>query len=398
MASNIKELFSQKKADLWSFSLTIFFIVSLNFDWQSNYLIWYGSVGLVVFSYLISFKGLYFKHLGFLEWLFSFIILGAISSIWSLSPSAVFEVLASLIICLFLLFLLQSSINYGFNVDTVFRNYFIATLVNAVYIILKIDVSQLGQIQIGSDLLKGWNANYIGFMAAHGSLIGCYLIKKTNSNFAKASYFLCTVAFSFLTVYTGSRTAFIVLVGGICLFIMASRPSNLIRNIIIASVAIFVSLYIVMNVESFYNVLGSRLESLFSLFSGEGEVDSSARLRSLFIENGKEWFSQEPIMGYGLNNYKILNQEATRRLTYSHNNFIEIAVNLGAVGLILYYSFYVYLFINLLKTLKNNTFNLFMLSALLVELVSHYGTVSYYDFYTNLLLMFCFYAIKKERH
>ena len=396
MTSNNKEHFPKRKAKLWSFSLMIFFIISLNFDWQKDYLFWYGSISFVVLSYLISFKEIHFKNLGFLGWLFSFIFLGAFSSVWSLSPSIVWEVVTPLLVCLFLLFLLQSSIYCGFDVDTMFRNYFIATLVNSIYVILMIDLSQLGEIQVGTQLLQGWNGNSIGFMAAHGALIGSYLIKKTNSKLAKTFYILSIAGLSLLTLYTGSRTAFIVLIGGICLFVFTSRPSKLVRNALICAFVISVLFYIVMKTESFYAVLGSRLEGLFNLFSNEGEIDSSAKMRSIFIENGKEWFSQKPLLGYGLNNYKILNQSATGRLTYSHNNFIEMAVNLGVFGLIWYYSIYGYLLVKLLKRAKENIFTAFMLSLLLCELVNHYGNVSYYDFYANLLLLLCFYATKKE--
>ena len=151
-----------------------------------------------------------------------------------------------------------------------------------------------------------------------------------------------------------------------------------------------------MNVDAFYTVLGSRFEGLFALFRGEGDVDGSADIRNVFIENGKKWFSEHPILGYGINNYKVLNQSAVGRFTYAHNNFIELAVDLGVVGLIAYYSVYVYLIIRLLQLVRENTINIFLLSALVASLISHYGTVSYYDFYQKFLILLCFFAINQS--
>ena len=396
MTTTNKALDSKKNHYLWSFFLMIFFTIAMNNDWLDSYLLWYGYIALLFISYCISFKAFYFKNTTYMKWLVSFIILGALSSIWSISTEVISEVLNSLIVCLFVLTLLQSSINYDFSIDIIFRNYFIATLVNAIYVVLNIDLSQLGQVQVGEMLLDGWNGNGIAFMAAHGVLIGSYLIKKSNNKIAKAFYLLSNVGLSFLCIYTGSRTAFIVLFSSVFFFLLASRPSKLVRNITISAIVISIVIYAVMNVEGFYRILGSRLEGLFSLFSGDGLVDSSAKLRSIYIENGKEWFAESPIVGHGINNYKILNKATTGRFTYAHNNFIEIAVDFGIIGLIWYYSIYVYLFFSLLKKVKNNIFNVFLLSAISVELISHYGTVSYYDFYTNFLLMLCFYSANNE--
>ena len=196
-----------------------------------------------------------------------------------------------------------------------------------------------------------------------------------------------------VTMYTGSRTAFVALIASGILYFWFRHPTKMVRNILVTALIVVVAFYLIMNIPAFYNVLGSRFEGLFALFSGSGKVDSSADIRDTFIENGKIWFLENPILGYGVNNYKMLNGPATGRFTYAHNNFIELAVDLGVVGLVWYYSVYVYVIFKLLKMMKRNPVSVYLLSALVASLISHYGTVSYYDFYQNFLLMLCFYVV-----
>ena len=393
--------FSIKMTHLWILALVVFFSVNMNYDWRSEYLVWYGSLALIAATYILAFNGkIRVENFSFWAWILSFFLLGVISISWCLSTSVAMDVIKSYIVSCAVLVLVQSSLNYRFGIDTMLKGYLVATLINAVYVILAIDVAKLGEIQLGDNLIEGWNGNGIGFLMAQGALIGCYLLRRTSRKSSKYFYLAAIAALSLLVVYTGSRTAFIMLVAEMLIYFWLSYPTKLMRNIVFSMFVIGAVYYLVMNVESFYRVLGVRLESLFALFGGGGEVDHSAYIRDVFIENGKRWFWEQPIVGYGLNNYKVLNQPATGRFTYAHNNFIEIAVDLGVVGFIWYYSVYVYLIPKLLGTIKNNSTNILLLSALIASLLSHYGTVSYYDFYQNFLLQLCFFAIynaKKER-
>ncbi len=47
-----------------------------------------------------------------------------------------------------------------------------------------------------------------------------------------------------------------------------------------------------------------------------------------------------PIWGHGANQFRVLYQAHTGIITYSHNNYTELLVNNGVVGLLIFYSFY----------------------------------------------------------
>jgi len=141
-----------------------------------------------------------------------------------------------------------------------------------------------------------------------------------------------------------------------------------------------------MNVESIYNVLGVRLEDLFASFNGEQDVESSILLRQEYIENGIMWIKDAPFLGYGVDAYRSLNGPLTGHYTYSHNNFIEVAINWGIVGFVYYYSIYFTIIKKFFKILKNNILAVTIFALFIGNLFMHYGMVVYFEIWQNLLL------------
>ena len=59
------------------------------------------------------------------------------------------------------------------------------------------------------------------------------------------------------------------------------------------------------------------------------------------IQYGMDYFKERPLLGHGIENFRYLYAQEVGKETYSHNNYIELLVNNGIVGLLLYYSFYI---------------------------------------------------------
>ncbi len=374
---------------LWKLSLIFFFSIELNPDLRT-YVLWYGSIIVLIASYLIKYKVIPFKLTNYTAWLFGFILLGCMSALWSKSTVFVMDVIKPLVVIFVVLYFINSKLSSKEDIEEILKCYVIAIFITCIYILTNIDLKEIGHIQIGKGVIEGWNGNAIGLCMASGAMISLYfvLITKTRS---RVIYVLTSILFTYVVLYTGSRTSLIVLIAGIAVYVFLNNPKKIVRNTIIVIALLFVAYYLIMNVESLYNVLGVRFEGLFSMFSGDvDKADNSALLRETFIENGVQWFAEKPIIGYGLNNYKYLNRIATSFETYAHNTFIEIAVGLGIVGLIFYYSFYFNLIFKLYK--KNNAgndnkLNCFIIAVLVSSLIGQYGDVNYYSMYQNLI--FC---------
>ncbi|MDD3267588.1 MAG: O-antigen ligase family protein, partial [Burkholderiales bacterium] len=108
------------------------------------------------------------------------------------------------------------------------------------------------------------------------------------------------------------------------------------------------------------------------LLFGQNNLDISSRIRFEMIEVGKTLFLSKPFLGYGIGSFSIVSGFDA----YSHNNYIELLVGLGIIGMVLYYSMIIYIIYKLFiirKFIDGNP----LLAILLSLLVIDYGLVSY---------------------
>lgn len=117
----------------------------------------------------------------------------------------------------------------------------------------------------------------------------------------------------------------------------------------------------------------SHLETITQVGGGSMDSDRSFSERAIYLATGLERFQESPLIGHGL--------EAFRSFvgvdTYSHNNYIEMAVSLGLVGLLLYYAFYVQLLMACYNRRRGMQESMTYIAFLLMALVLDVGFVSY---------------------
>ena len=151
----------------------------------------------------------------------------------------------------------------------------------------------------------------------------------------------------------------------------------MIQYTIAFGVILAIGYWIIFNVPQFYNSIGFRMESLINLVTGQGlnSFDIGRQDMSLF---GIDFWTQIPVLGYVINNYQILFGRIFGAQTYSHNNYIEMLVNLGMLGFITYYSYYIIL-IRSLWNKKVNSLGLknFFLAYIICLLPFELGAVTY---------------------
>lgn len=226
------------------------------------------------------------------------------------------------------------------------------------------------------------NANGPAFKFVCGSLAGllCFFLNKRMGKSAKRYFVLF---FSILNIVfcliCNSRAAYINLIGPVLLFILLKEknPIKVIRNIFVVMVLIVLVYCVLMYVPIFYKSIGYRFEYIFDgLKNGGNYEEASASTRNHLVQQGLVWFSQSPIFGHGMQGYVILNNYGF----YAHNNYIEILVDSGIIGLILYYWLYVIVVLKFIfKFKKRNCYSIAGFSVLITLLFSEIATVSYFD-------------------
>ena len=137
-----------------------------------------------------------------------------------------------------------------------------------------------------------------------------------------------------------------------------------------------------------------RMESLLNATFGNGQVDHSTIFRNTLKALGIEWFLRYPLGGIGIANPHILANYYYAFDAYLHDNFVELLCGGGIIGFGVYYSMYVYLFIQLWKYRKADKQRVtFFAMWLGLMFAMDYGMVTYYEKSNNFYLMIHFFYV-----
>jgi len=222
-------------------------------------------------------------------------------------------------------------------------------------------------LRLGKDINQ---ENVFGMMNATTCMVAFYYLfyKKRFKLFHIA---VLVLAFIF-AMSSGSRKALLIICIGV-LFLTYKKYGirkvyKVVCLILILSVLFFSAIQLPV-----FETINHRMEQMAHQLSGESGGDTSTGTRMNMIEDGWEIFKERLLSGYGADNYRLV----SRYRTYSHNNFIEILVNFGLIGFVLYYLIYWNALKNLWKV-KNDAGKA-LLCIFLVRFMMEIASVTYYD-------------------
>lgn len=121
-----------------------------------------------------------------------------------------------------------------------------------------------------------------------------------------------------------------------------------------------------------------RLSMIFLQSTSSATVDFSYAERARFIEKGVALMAESPVFGSGLDTFRTLSGEGA----YAHNNYIELGVAVGVLGVLVFYAFPLWLLYGLAKLRQDCTGDAslsatFGLAALALILVMDVAAVTY---------------------
>jgi O-antigen ligase len=263
-------------------------------------------------------------------------------------------------------------------------------------------------ISYGEDISRGdtdINMNTIGMVSGISCSLAVYFYKFDKDLKGKFYLLILAGAFIFIVLLTASRKALMVPLIVYSIFkVLSGNASRFILNIIAITVIVSFSLWAVLNVPILYEMMGYRMEGMINGFFGDEEdMDGSTYTRIKLTEFGMMVYYLRPILGYGVCNFRAVYTSyfPGRNSLYAHNNYIELLVDFGTVGIVLYYIFYLYLIVKLYKIARSsNDHTALILLAVVVSLVFvQYGFVAYYSLFNNILLTFaaCYVLLNKYK-
>ena len=326
-----------------------------------------------------------------LKWVLVFIVASMISIIWSRNASNSFFYIVWTLQAMGLAVAIGNSLHCKKDIDYILRFFFIAGLILTVRILMRTSIRELGSFRLGTNM--GYNANELSLKASIACIAGFYFFFK-QEKFAKKIILagLC-IALGAVVLFTGSRKGSIMLIMGVILYntLRSSNPIKFIRNVIV-SVLLFVGFYtLVTQIPPFYNVLGRRLLLMLNMFNANAYVGNSIANRMNLVRIGIDLFKDSPIIGYGIGGFII----ASGTGLYAHNNYIELMVDLGIIGTIIYYSMYFYNIKNLIKYMNyNRSLLALFLSYSLMLVVLEYGLITFQGDYAQIIIAVCYACIQ----
>lgn len=256
--------------------------------------------------------------------------------------------------------------NYYKDFDLLYRAMFFAGIILALYSISVYGIGGfISALQAEERMGYGiTNANTYGRVFAYSIVAGLYFALYKN----KWWYGLGCILLLLFALSSGSKKSILIIIIGATVLMFFRYGLKYALRFLFGMVAAGAILYFVMQLPIFETAFNR-----FSLFLS-GEQDYSDRVRSSMISVGWDLFCEKPIIGWGLNAYSVVSSFNV----YSHNNYIEMLVNFGFVGFVLFYSIYVYILRGLRYSLKLKYSQYVMMFTIIVAiLITDYGIVSY---------------------
>lgn len=324
-------------------------------------------------------------------WCIQVFVFFAITSVWALRPILSFWSLMQM----FKLFVLTFSIyKYSYNYDRlgdVLRIFVVANILLLFFVLYYFDLSSLGEDRM-SDAENGLNGNgiAISFVFCLYAIFMVFNLIKL-SYISKVYYYVFAIIFLVFILLTGSRTGVVMLLIPIVLNQFLKSKYKVTSIISIAIFLVF-SYFLIMKIPVFYNIVGVRIMDGLNLISGNGTgaEDSS---RFLLFVYGIEWFQDNPILGIGINNYRVLSNVTppfVGKNFYAHSNIIELLVDVGLVGLIIYYRYTVTLLIRAFNSVQQNVISRIIIALTVTLFVHDIFSMSFYEWEMQFLICITF--------
>ena len=170
----------------------------------------------------------------------------------------------------------------------------------------------------------------------------------------KISYYFLVAVLAICALTSGSRKVIISMALIVALIVILNTNS---KKVIGSVIVIMISIYLfsIASQSIYFAKIFERFDEFKGVFSENGVTDSSTALRLNMLRKGLEWFSQRPVLGYGVNQFDILYEYTYGLRTYSHNFYIQQMVSYGVAGLTLYLVMFTKILKNIKKHIKEST-------------------------------------------
>jgi len=303
-----------------------------------------------------------------------FLAFSVMSYYWAIEKSIVISrnstYLNLVFLCIIIINIIETTKDFKFAL----KSFVAASVLMCIYTYLfygfdNIKLMMLQGERIGGEINQ---ENAFGLICGLGFVISiCYGVFDNNKK-----YYLYSALLAISILMTGSRTSILT----ILIILGAVIVLNTLSKKIIGTVILLITLSIVLSLISqseYLSFIFDRFEMFGNFFKTDNIniADLSTKTRFEMMKYGLKWFSQNPIIGYGTQQYDILYATTFGRLKYAHNWHIQMLVDHGTLGYILLIMMFILPMKKSLKYVRKNTESAVVFLLLLFLLINGMGNM-----------------------
>lgn len=337
-----------------------------------------------------------------MNWTLSYLLFFLLSALWALQfKTAIYVVVVHLLPIIIMAFATITFIKKNQRVNDVLFIIYIVALLMLFYLVTHVE--DLVGVRLskslneeGEDLV--WNSNGVGINLCFALFAGFILFFHQKRHlFIRLFYIITAIIMIIAVLLTGSRKSLLILLMPVLIFLYIKQKKHFVIILLCLPIIGFLVYYLIMNVDIFYEVMGSRIEEMIAILSDDttGSEDDS---RIILIEFGLNNFLDNPLLGVGIDNFRLLSEQIfPGKNFYAHNNYVELLVDVGIIGLFIYYRAYIYIY----SKLRNHSdmLSIWGIAFLFILLFLGFVEVLYYEPLEQLIIciLFCIVEFNKNK-
>lgn len=319
-----------------------------------------------------------------------FLLYNALSYFWAIDSQLVLLRSKMLFFMIVLVYLLTNLFARNGGYDWFVILYWAMALLLSVLSIARFGISGIKNLIVsgirlgkGDAIFLGHNPNTIGMDCAMAGVVSLYFyfFKK------KKNILWSLVPITIIVIATGSRKGLFVLLFGLIMIIFFLQMQKekaalpMLFKMLLLAAGLIAIVNLILQFPGMEKAREQYMGLINSIIGNEEEADLSTQIRGKMVTIGWEQFLRSPLYGIGLDNAKIINLQYNNFYAYLHNNYIELLVNGGLIGFIIYYSFFAVVFIKHINRLnEKNSLVYISFTLLIIRFFTDWGRVSYFDY------------------
>jgi O-antigen ligase len=206
-----------------------------------------------------------------------------------------------------------------------------------------------------------------------------YLILKSKSLFIRSLSIILFTSSFFILFLLASRTSYVIMLGLFFLFLFSSIfYKHTLKNFFNKPLGLFISILVLTYVLSLFALGTDNTANAVNRIQTIDFEETSTNTRLRYYSYAFDEIISNPLIGVGYGNWKIVSIERDKEniLSYvvpytMHNDFLEVAVELGLIGLLLFLLIFLIPLYKLVKYVlnKESIFAILLLSSLMVYMI-----------------------------